>query len=320
MTLSHTAARLAEAAHPMGAEVLAGLARREKRLSCKFFYDRVGSELFERICELPEYYPTRTELGIMDAAIGEMRLALGPRARLVEFGSGSSTKTRLLLERLDRPSVYVPIEISETMLAAAVADLRRRFPTLPIAPVCCDYMAPFQLPPAPPATERTVAYFPGSTIGNFAPDEATLFLQRIARVCGPRGGLLIGVDLRKDTSVLLSAYDDQSGVTAEFNKNALRHVNREVGADFDLDAFEHRAIWNGRDGRIEMQLVSRRAQTATVAGVPVRFRSGEVVTTEYSHKYTLDGFAALARRGGFEVERVWTDAGRWFSVQLLRTV
>ncbi len=299
-------------------EVLAGLARSSKHLPCKFFYDGAGSDLFERICELPEYYLTRTELQILRSGMAEICAALGRHVRLVEFGSGSSIKTQLLLEHLDAPAVYVPMDISPAMLSAAVATLRARHPRLAIEPVCCDYAEPFALPPAPAGTARTVCYFPGSTIGNFTPEEAEGFLRRIATVCGPGGLLLIGVDLRKDVGVLLPAYNDAAGVTARFNENLLRHVARTLGADLDPLAFEHRAIWNGVDGRIEMQLISRIHQTASIGDFAVTFRRGEIVTTEYSHKYTPDGFAALAQRGGFDVDRVWTDARGWFSVQLLR--
>jgi dimethylhistidine N-methyltransferase len=302
----------------MQGEVLEGLARAEKWLPCKYFYDAVGSELFERICELPEYYLTRTELGILELHVAEMAAALGPRVRLVEFGSGSSTKTRLLLDRLQAPAAYVPVDLAADMLARSTAALRARYPALGVLPLCCDYTEGLALPPAPPGTARTVCYFPGSTIGNFTDAEAEAFLHGIARVCGHDGGLLLGADLEKDLAVLLPAYADASGVTAAFNKNLLRRVNVELGADFALDAFEHRSIWNGRESRIEMQLISRAPQTAHVAGVAVPFRAAEVLTTEYSHKYTLAGLAELAGRAGFAVEKVWTDARAWFAVLLLR--
>lgn len=298
-------------------EVLAGLARAEKFLPCKLFYDAAGSELFERICALPEYYLTRTETSIMTAAVAEICAALGPRVRLVEFGSGSSTKTRMLLDHLQQPTEYVPVDIAGDMLQQASAELRRRYPRLLVSPLRRDYVHAFALPPAPADTAATVCYFPGSTIGNFTRDEAVDFLRRVASVCGRGGRLLVGVDLQKDLSVLLPAYNDAAGVTAEFNKNALRHMQREHGFEVDPDAFQHRAIWNGRHGRIEMQLVSLGAQVLRTGSVEVGFRAGEILTTEYSHKYTLAGFAELAATGGFDVERVWTDPQRWFSVQLL---
>lgn len=302
----------------MFAEVAAGLGRVEKHLPCKFFYDSLGSDLFERICELPEYYLTRTELRIMRDSIDAICAALGRGVRLVEFGSGSSTKTRLLLERLTEPALYVPMDISPAMLERAAAELRRRFPRLPIEPLCCDYAESFALPPPPARVTRTACYFPGSTIGNFTAEEAVAFLRRVAGICGSGGLLLVGADLQKDVGRLLPAYNDAAGVTAEFNRNLLEHVVRILGGDLRPEDFEHRAIWNGLDGRIEMQLVSRREHVARIGTLSVPFRAGEVLTTEYSHKYTLAGFRDLAARGGFDVEHVWTDADRWFSVQLLR--
>lgn len=302
----------------MVADVLAGLARPDRCLPCKYFYDAAGSALFERICELPEYYLTRTELAIMEAAAGEMAAALGGDLRLVEFGSGSSRKTRLLLDALGGEVAYVPVEIAREPLAAAVAALQAAYPRARITPLCADYTGPLELPPAPAGIRRTACYFPGSTIGNFTRAEAVAFLIRLAAMVGPGGMLLVGADLVKDTAVLLPAYNDAAGVTAEFNRNLLRRVNLELGADFDLGGFAHRAVWDGVAGRIVMQLISRRAQTVGVAGGRFPFRQGEILTTEYSHKYTLPGFAAMAAEAGFAVARVWTDPRRWFSVQLLQ--
>jgi dimethylhistidine N-methyltransferase len=313
-----TAVVAADARQRMLAEVQRGLARPDKQIPCKFFYDDEGSRLFERICELPEYYLTRTELLLTTSAADEMARALGPGVRMVEFGSGSSRKTQLLLDRLDGAAAYVPIDIARTALQQAVAALRLRYPRLPIESICADYTEPFQLPAASAATRRTVCYFPGSTIGNFTDDEAVRFLRRVAHVCGREGGLLVGADLRKDTAVLLPAYNDSAGVTAEFNRNVLRRIRADLGAEVAPEQFEHRAIWNGVAGRIEMQLISVREQVVRVGGTSFPFRSGEILTTEYSHKYTLEGFAALAAAGGFAVEHVWTDPQRWFSVQLLR--
>jgi dimethylhistidine N-methyltransferase len=300
------------------ADVLAGLLGPRKTLPCKYFYDEEGSALFERICELDEYYPTRTELGILRRHGGEMAAALGPRCLLVEYGSGSSTKTRLLLERLDDPAAYVPVDISREHLLRSAEALCARHPHLPVIPVCADFTQPFELPPVPRAARRA-AFFPGSTIGNFGPAEARKFLAQIAEQCGRGGVLLIGVDLRKSPAILEPAYDDALGVTAEFNRNLLRRINRELGADFDLAGFDHRALWNAVDGRVEMHLVSRREQAVQLGGCRIRFARGESIHTESSHKYELAGFAALARSAGFEVERVWTDPARLFSVQLLRT-
>jgi len=299
------------------ADVLEGLTRPRKSLPCKYFYDERGSALFERICELPEYYPTRTELGILRRHAPAMAAALGPRCLLVEYGSGSSTKTRLLLERLERPAAYVPVDISREHLLRSAAALSTRHPGLRVIPVCADFTQGFALPRVAGAASRA-AYFPGSTIGNFAHPEARKFLTRVAEQCSPGGALLIGVDLRKDRALLEPAYDDAQGVTAEFNRNLLRRINRELGADFDCAAWDHRAFWDPAQGRVEMHLVSRRAQLVELDGRRIPFARGESIHTESSHKYDLPGFAALARSAGFDVERVWTDPDALFSVQLLR--
>ena len=247
-----------------------------------------------------------------------MAAALGPRCLLVEYGSGSSTKTRLLLEQLEDPAAYVPVDISREHLLRSASALSAGHPRLAVLPVCADFTRPFELPPVPRALRRA-AYFPGSTIGNFAPAEARKFLAHVAEQCGPGGLLLIGVDLRKSRAILEPAYDDAQGVTAEFNRNLLRRINRELGANFDLTAFDHRAFWNAAEGRVEMHLVSRREQAVRIGGRCIAFARGESIHTENSHKYELAGFAALARSAGFEVLRVWTDDARLFSVQLLRT-
>jgi L-histidine Nalpha-methyltransferase len=300
-------------------DVLEGLARSAKTLPCKYFYDARGSALFDRICTLPEYYPTRTELAILRRHAPAMAAAIGPRCLLVEYGSGSSTKTRLLLDRLADPAAYVPVDISREHLLQSAAALAAHYPRLRVTPVCADFTRPFALPDVPDAA-RVVGYFPGSTIGNFAPADARKFLADIAEQCGPGGALLIGVDLTKPRSVLEPAYDDARGVTAEFNRNLLRRANRELGADFDLAAFDHRAFWNASLGRVEMHLVSRRDQVVRIAGRAIPFAKGESIHTENSHKYELAGFAALAAAAGFTVERVWTDDAELFSVQLLRVL
>ena len=295
-------------------EVKAGLQRPQKAIPSKFFYDERGSALFDRITELDAYYPTRTETAIMERHIGEMAGRIGPDALLAEYGSGSSTKTRLLLDRL-RLAAYVPIDISCEHLFRTSEGLREAYPGLDVRPVCADYTGAFALPDV--RARRTVVYFPGSTIGNFDPDEAEAFLRRIADVCGRGGGLLIGVDLKKDRATLEAAYDDAEGVTALFNLNLLRRINRELGADFDLGAFAHRALYDAAEGRIEMHLVSLRDQCVRLDGTSVPFREGETIHTENSYKYSLDGFARLAARAGFQVEDVWTDAAERFSVQYL---
>jgi dimethylhistidine N-methyltransferase len=301
-------------------EVLAGLSRPRKELPCKYFYDARGSALFERICEQPEYYLTRTELAITRRHAADLAAALGPRCLLVEFGSGSSVKTPLLLERLPDPAGYVPVDISREHLLASAAALAARFPGLEVLPVWADFTTPFTLPaPRHPAARRAV-YFPGSTIGNFGPDEAVRLLAGIAALGGPGGGLVIGVDLRKPAAAVEPAYNDAAGVTAAFNLNLLARINRELGADFDLDAFEHRAFFDEDHSRIEMHLVSRRPQAVHLGRATVRFAPGEGIRTEYSYKYSREAFARLAHAAGLAVRRVWTDDTGLFSVQYLEVL
>ena len=298
-------------------EVWAGLALPLKSLPCKYFYDARGSALFEAICELDEYYPTRTELAIMEHHAGAMADALGAHCLLVEYGSGSSRKTRLLLDRLRDPAGYVPIDISRAALSDSARALAGAYPHLEVLPVCADYTAAFELPrPRRPAARRGV-YFPGSTIGNFTPAQAQRFLAHMGRVAGAGGTLLIGVDLRKDRATLERAYDDAAGVTAAFNLNLLARINRELRGDFALDRFAHRAHYDERAGRIEMHLVSTEAQTVTVAGRAFAFARAETIHTENSYKYDVAQFAALAASAGLAVRAVWTDPARLFSVQCL---
>jgi dimethylhistidine N-methyltransferase len=299
------------------ADALAGLRQPRKTLPCKYFYDAEGSKLFDQICTLPEYYPTRTELGILRAHAPEMARCVGPDALLIEYGSGSSVKTRLLLDRLPRPAAYVPVDISREHLLATALALRLDYPGLPVLPVCADFTAPFALPTPPRPPARCVIYFPGSTIGNFSEAAAVALLAGVARRVGPGGGFLAGADLKKDPRVLERAYDDARGVTAAFNLNLLARMNRELDADFDLRRFRHRAVWVEAEGRVEMHLVSETEQFVHVGGVRIGFARGESICTEYSHKYTLDGFARLARGAGLAVRRVWTDRRQRFSVQYL---
>ena len=299
------------------AEALAGLQTFEKTLPCKYFYDQRGSELFDRICDLPEYYPTRTEAGIMRRHAGEMAALFGPDCLLIEYGSGSSTKTRILLDDLPHLAGYVPMDISREHLAATAAGLSEAYPHLEVLPLCADYTADFTLPqPRRHARSRAV-YFPGSTIGNFHPHQAQAFLRHIADVCGPGGGLLIGVDLKKDAAVLNAAYNDAEGVTAAFNLNLLRRMNEELGADFDLDGFTHHAYYNALAGRIEMHLMSLRPQSVRLGGVNVAFEEEESILTECSYKYSLADFSRLAASAGLAVRKVWTDPDNKFSVQYL---
>ncbi|HUO82437.1 MAG TPA: L-histidine N(alpha)-methyltransferase [Gammaproteobacteria bacterium] len=299
------------------AEILKGLAATPKRISPKYFYDERGSQLFDAITELPEYYPTRTELAIMRENVGEIARLVGPDASLIEFGSGSSLKTQILLENLDRLAAYVPVDISKEHLLAAAERIAAQFPHIEVLPVCADFTQPFELPDPRVTPVRNLVYFPGSTIGNFQRPQALALLKAMSRVATEGGALLIGVDLDKDPRIITRAYNDSAGVTAEFNLNMLAHLNREYRADFDLTQFEHRAVYDRGDTRIEMQLVSRRAQTVTLSGRRIKFREGEHIITEYSHKYAREEFAQLAGEAGFAVERVWTDAEELFSVQFL---
>lgn len=300
-------------------DVLAGLSSSPKSLPCKYFYDQRGSQLFDRICELPEYYPTRTELAIMRRHGGDMAATLGSDVQLVEYGSGSSLKTRLLLNAIDKLDSYVPLDISREHLMKSAAELSREYPYVKVQPVCADYTKSFFLPRATSSRARRVIYFPGSTIGNFQPEEAQQFLRRAAEAAGAGGGLLIGVDLQKPAAVLEPAYDDAQGVTAEFNLNLLRRVNRELNADLPVQDFEHRAIYNHEHGRVEMHLVARRDLLVWVDGHRFPFRAGESIHTENSYKYTLESFTELARKAGWHHRQTWLDDRCYFSVQYLET-
>jgi dimethylhistidine N-methyltransferase len=297
------------------AEILRGLGRAQKALSPKFFYDEAGSKLFDRITELPEYYPTQTELGIMRDNIGEMVELIGPQASLIEFGSGSSTKTRMLLEHSIELAAYVPVDISRDHLLVSAETLAAEFPHIEVLPVAADFTQAFELPNPRIMPVRNIVYFPGSTIGNFPPRDALALLDVMHQEAREEGALLIGVDLQKDVQVLERAYNDSAGVTAQFNLNLLHRLNREFGANFDVGQFEHVAFYDAEPGRIEMHLKSLREQTVCVAGQRFRFRKGETIHTESSHKYTLDGFRLIAASAGFDVHTVWTDEREYFSLQ-----
>ena len=297
------------------AEIRRGLRREQKALSPKFFYDDRGSQLFDRITQLPEYYLTSAELSIMQRHVDEMAALAGPQASLIEFGSGSSTKTRILLAHLERLAAYVPVDISREHLVSAANRIAADFPHIEVLPVAADFTKPFDLPNPRVMPLRNIVYFPGSTIGNFTPEAALDLLRVMHHEAAEDGALLIGVDLKKDKAILERAYNDSAGVTAEFNLNLLRRLNREFGADFDLDAFEHLALYSETHGRIEMHLVSLRKQSVTLAGDTFHFDEGETIRTEYSHKYTLEEFAAMADRASFEVHTTWVDDGGLFSVQ-----
>ena len=294
-------------------DVIAGLSRRPRRLSCKYFYDERGSQLFDRICELDEYYLTRTELSIMRQHAREMSAAIGLGASLVELGSGSSLKTQLLLDALIDPVSYLPVDISRDHLQKTAARLARAYPGLCIKPVATDFTRGFRLPDCVAASKRVV-YFPGSTIGNFRPGAARRLLQNIARLAGFGGGLLVGIDLIKDRGVITAAYNDTAGVTAAFNLNLLARINRELSGSFDGSTFRHLAIYNGVHRRIEMHLMSTRPQSAQVGKHQFTFESGETICTEFSHKYTIDQFTALATPAALRLQHIWTDERRWFAV------
>ena len=298
-------------------EVLRGLRSPQKELPCKLFYDEHGAHLFERITTLDEYYPTRAEQRIMRAAGSEIAARIGPECLLIEYGSGSSQKTRILLDNLERPAGYVPIDISGEQLRASAAALADSYPGLRVLPVCGDYTGSLHLPPQLPNSRRRLAYYPGSTIGNFVPEDARRFLTRIAEVCGRDGGLLIGVDLKKDPLMLHRAYNDALGVTAAFNLNILARLNRELGADFALDRFRHYAFYNPVFARVEMHLVSLTEQVVRLRDITIHFDRGESIWTEASYKYNPPEFAALAAAAGWRVEQVWTDDRGLFSVQYL---
>ena len=295
-------------------DVIEGLGKSQKSLPCKYFYDERGSRLFDQICELDEYYLTRCEQAIMDQYVGEMAFQLGERVMLVEFGSGSSTKTQVLLEHLLEPAAYVPLDISEEHLLNTAESLREKFPKLEILPLVADFTKPFMLPKSKIKPSHCAVYFPGSTIGNFRPENAQRLLHKIAGMLGPEGGLLIGVDLRKDPDVIWNAYNDSQGITDKFNLNLLMRINRELDANLDVGQFEHLAIYNEPLGRVEIYLVSCCEQVVEVNDRRFTFEAGERIFTEYSHKYTVQGFADLAAEAGFELHKHWTDAHEFFAV------
>ena len=308
-------ARVAQGADTFAADVLAGLAASPKWLPPKYFYDLTGSALFERITQLPEYYPTRCEIGILQANAPAIAAMFPPGCALIEFGSGSSRKARILLGAAATVAAYIPVDISGDFLQQDLVELKRDLPHLVVHPLVEDFTQPFALPPEFAALKR-VGFFPGSTIGNFEPQEAARFLRHIAVVLGPGSLLVVGFDLVKDEQTLNRAYNDAEGVTARFNLNLLARINRELGADFDLAAFTHRAFYNRAKSRVEMHLVSTRRQSVRVNGANFDFRAGETIHTENSYKYTVESFQALARGGGWLPLNVFSDG--LFCVQALR--
>ena len=298
-------------------EVLNGLQKPQKQLPSKYFYDELGSHLYERICTLDEYYIPRTEVAIMEDHIEEMVELLGPNVLLIEYGCGSCTKTRIILDHLHDIAAFVPIDISRGQLLDVAEQLTTNYPGLEVLPVCADYTSDFEMPAPKRHYDRVAVYFPGSTIGNFDPVPARHFLEHIAGICGKGGALLIGVDLKKNPEVLHHAYNDYQGITAAFNLNLLERINRELGGDFRREWFQHRALYNPEAGRIEMHLVSLKDQVVHLDSATIPFAEGEHIWTESSYKFNLDDFGRLATAAGFKVEKVWTDKRQWFSVQYL---
>lgn len=302
-------------------DVLAGLSMTPKRLPSKYFYDARGSALFEDITRQPEYYPTRVEITLLDTRMAQIAAAVGPCAHVVEYGSGSGRKTEQLLEGLRDPVAYTPIEISRSTMLASTARLAQAFPQIEMLPVCADFTRPVQLLTPEreprPGPGHTLVFFPGSTVGNFTHEEAVALLGSMRATMGPRGQVLIGIDLDKDTATLEAAYNDAAGVTAQFTLNLLTRLNRDIGSDFDLDGFRHCAMYARERGRIETFLVSQSAQDVTVAGLRFHFAAGEAMQVEYSHKYTDTDFAGLAHRAGLRVVQRWNDPRDWFGLRLL---
>jgi len=298
-------------------DVLNGLSSASRSIPSKYFYDEIGSAIFDAICELDEYYPTRVEIEIMNRYGDAIAFRIGPNVRLVEYGSGSSTKTRILLDQLIDPCLYVPVDISKQHLTRTADALASDYPMLSIAPVAADFTRPFEVPTCEYEPRGTCVYFPGSTIGNFAQSEATQLLADIAHRCKRGDGLLIGFDLRKDIDVLESAYNDRAGVTAAFNKNLLDRMNSELGANFDTRQFHHHAFFNDAAGRIEMHLVSQREQSVFIADHLFQFDRNETIRTEYSHKYSISEFNRMAAKVGWHCKETWTDERDYFAVMYL---
>ena len=297
-------------------EIIAGLTAKPKRIPPKYFYDETGAQLFEAITATPEYYPTRCEIAILRDRADEIARFIPAGAAVVEFGSGSSRKARLLMAAAPAIAAYVPVDLSSQMLIREAQELRRDRPGLTVLPLDADFTLPFSLPPEVTQLPRA-GFFPGSTIGNFEPHEACAFLRHAGRMLGSGAALIIGVDLVKDAGILNAAYNDAAGITARFNLNLLARINRELNANFDLASFSHHAFYNSERHRIEMHLASNKRQKVKVAGRVIEFRSGETIHTENSYKYTLESFSALARGSGWSPLAVWTDAGANFSVHAL---
>jgi dimethylhistidine N-methyltransferase len=298
--------------------VLGGLSGNPKSLPCKFFYDERGSALFEAICEVPEYYLTRAEMAILEAHAGDIAARIGPHCRLVELGSGASRKVRLLLNALEAPLAYVPVDISRDFLRGAAASIAADFPDLEVVAVCADYTRPFELPRLSGPPGKRVGFFPGSTIGNFEPEAVVAFLTHCGRLLGPGAEMVIGADVKKDKAVLDAAYNDAQGLNAAFNLNLLHRISKELDSDIAIDDFEHVAFYNPEEGRVELYIRSLKARSAVIAGRRFSFAAGEMIHTENSYKYAIPEFRALAARAGFAALDTWTDAEGRFSVHYLR--
>jgi L-histidine N-alpha-methyltransferase len=294
-------------------DVIAGLSAQRKTLPCRWLYDERGSELFEQITRLPEYYPTRVETGILRSNAGEIASFIGKGATVVEYGAGAGIKTEILMAALEAPRLYVPVDISGDFLDQAVISMRHRFPNIGIRPIVADFTEPFEIPDAIPLKGRS-AFFPGSTIGNLDHAETVTFLRRVHRHVGSKGTAVIGADLTKDIRILLAAYDDRQGVTATFNLNLLARINRELEADFKLERFAHQARWNKINSAVEMHLVSLEAQSVIVDGQIFHFAAGEAIHTETSRKYSVRTLSAIVESAGWYIEDMWTDSRQSFGV------
>lgn len=299
-------------------DVVEGLSQQKKTLPCKYFYDERGSQLFDQICALPEYYPTRTETALLTEIVGDLAECIGPHAHLIEYGCGSVQKVRLLLDALHSPAAYVAVDISREHLLDAAGMLAADYPDLEVHAVCTDFTKPFKVdPPATHPDARRVGFFPGSTLGNFTHDYARQFLTNAAQFLGSGGAMVIGIDLKKDVEILHAAYNDAQGITAKFNLNLLDRINRELGGDFDVDQFEHRAQYNDDEGRVELRLFSLADQTVRLNGNTFAFQEGESIHTENSHKFGIEEFQRLTEAAGFKAEKVWVDDADLFSVHFL---
>ena len=300
-------------------DVIDSLSQAQKSINCRWFYDERGSQLFEDITNLPEYYPTRTEAKILRAYVDELATAIGEDAVLVEYGAGASVKTRILLDRLNALIGYVPLDVSKEFLLQSAAQLREQYPHLKVEPVVANFLERIELPEISPSAHR-VGFFPGSTIGNLSDDEIQLFFRRARTNLGAQSQFILGFDLRKSPSILVPAYDDAAGVTAAFNLNVLRRINREAGGDFDLSAFEHEARWNDEASRIELHIVSRKSQIVRIGDNNIQFAAGEKVHTENSRKFSIEMMDDFVSRAGWQIEHTYSDEDKYFAVTLLRAV